>query len=486
MEIDEDEESEEDRSHLFTNPTLACDLPDEVEECEDDQEAEIRSNATEEDPEAETQVFTDQTVAVSDETLDINVMKSKDRALAKNNKKTNTKDAATVEIDVNEGNNDETQEFSDVTGGDTLAVDKEECESTQVFDNKTTEAETVAMECEATQVFNEKAAEAETVAVECEATQVIDNEDAKAETVVVECESTQVFDEKISEAGTVAVECEATQVFDENISEAETVAVECEATQVFDIKAAETETVAVECGATQVFDRNSVNAETIPIEGEETQAVDNELPIIQKEGSDASAEKIISECEPTLVCTDINVPVDDEPEQDKVVPKRGRRGKLSTKSEPKANITKDSEEIQPKRSGRISKRKSVADEEKPVQKSQETKRGRGRKGRGGKHTDVVTEDTDGGGEEISKKDERSLAEETTTEIDQVDSRTGDSISDKGDILFLLSILVNISAFFNETKDFICSLILYTIESFFDQGDSKATPSLLCIQHFSKC
>ncbi|XP_052685230.1 mediator of DNA damage checkpoint protein 1-like [Crassostrea angulata] len=580
VEIDEDEENEEDRSHLFANPTLACDLPDEVEESEDDQEAEKSSNATEEDQEAETQVFTDQTVAVSDETLDVNVMKSKDRATAKNDKKTNTKDAATIEIDVNEGNNDETQEFSDVAGGDTLVVDKEECESTQVFDNKTTEAETVAMECEATQGFSDKAAEAETVAVECEATQafneaetvaiecestqVFDNEAAKAETVSVECEATQVFDEKISEAETVVVECEATQVFDEKISEAETVAMECEATQVFDEKAAEAETVAVECEATQVFDKISVIAANVPVEYEEDQVLDNEQPINPKEDSDVTAETIPSECEPTVVCTEINIPVDDEPEQDKVVPKRGRRGKSSTKSEPKpkitegteetlvctdinipvddepeqdkvvskrgrrgksstksepkskitegteetlvctdinvpvddepeqdkvvpkrgrrgksstkseskpkitegteetlvctdinvpvedepeqvvpkrgrrgksstkskpqTEITEDTEEIQPK--GRISKRKSVANEEKPVQNSQETKKGQAGKGRGGKHTDVVTEDADGGDGDISKKSKASLAEETKTKMDQFDGRIDDSTSDK--------------------------------------------------------
>lgn len=39
--------------------------------------------------------------------LDVNVMKSKDRVIVKNDKKINIKDVVIIEIDVNEGNNDE-------------------------------------------------------------------------------------------------------------------------------------------------------------------------------------------------------------------------------------------------------------------------------------------------------------------------------------------------------------------------------------------
>lgn len=58
------------------------------------------------------------------------------------------------------------------------------------------------------------------------------------------------------------------------------------------------------------------------------------------------------------------------------------------------------------------------------------KKGQAGKGRGGKHTDVVTEDADGGDGDISKKSKASLAEETKTEMDQVDGRIDDSTSDK--------------------------------------------------------
>lgn len=39
--------------------------------------------------------------------MDVNVIKSKDRVIVKNDKKINIKDVVIIEIDVNEGNNDE-------------------------------------------------------------------------------------------------------------------------------------------------------------------------------------------------------------------------------------------------------------------------------------------------------------------------------------------------------------------------------------------
>ena len=77
---------------------------------------------------------------------------------------------------------------------------------------------------------------------------------------------------------------------------------------------------------------------------------------------------------------------------------------------------------------------------------EETKKGQAGKGRGGKHTDVVTEDADGGDGDISKKSKASLAEETKTEMDQVDGRIDVSTSDKGEILFLFSKLLHKSVF----------------------------------------
>ncbi|XP_062609764.1 mediator of DNA damage checkpoint protein 1-like isoform X2 [Saccostrea cucullata] len=477
VEEEENEEEEADMSHLFANPTLASDLPEDVKDTEEEED----TVTDEGDQEAETQVFTDQTVAVSDETVAVSdasvaisedtLVKNKSRGKGGKKYGRTSKSTPIVEVELNEDEDEATQKISDITDGATLAVcNQAENEATQVFDNKMKEAETVAIECEATQVFNDKSAEAETVAIECEATQVFN--DKSAETMAIECEATQVFDEKTSEAETVVFECEQG---DEKMAEAETVAVECEATQVFDDnKAAEAETLAMD-GATQVFDdkpsgdemgdsdstqvlgEKNLDADVIPAECEATQVFDYDELNIVKRKSDSTAETVALECEPTQVFdegtdsgpstarSDRNTEVETEDhsepkqstEEDQTVKKKGRsRGKKSTaESKPKSEVTVDSEEIQPKRSGRISKRKSLAVEEKPVEKAQDTttKKGRGRRGKGGKNTANVTEESGERGEEVTKEETESdlTTEKMTTEEGVVDGRVNDTKSDTG-------------------------------------------------------
>ncbi|XP_061191374.1 mediator of DNA damage checkpoint protein 1-like [Saccostrea echinata] len=475
VEVEEEEENEEeetDMSHLFANPTLASDLPDDVKDTEEDEDTVTKEG----DQETETQVFTDQTVAVGDQTVAISdqtvavsdetvavsdetvaiseetLVKNKGRAKGGKKYGRNAKCAPVVEVEVNE--DDATQKISEITDAATLAVcDQVECEATQVFDSKMKEAETVAIECEATQVLNEKSAEAETVVLECEATQVFDAKTPEAETVVLECE---IGDEKITEAETVAVECEATQVFDDNkAAEAETVAMD-EATQVFNDKLSEDEKG--DSDSTQVLDEKISDAETVSGECEATQVFDNEECNIVKERGNSTAETVALECDPTQVFdegtdsgpsksttvrsdrnteaeTDDHSEITQGIEEVQVVRKRGRgRGKKSAaESEPKSEVTVDSEEIQPKRSGRISKRKSLIVEDKPVEKALDTttRKGRGRRGKGSKNMADVTEESGGKGEEVTKEETVSdfTTEKTTTEVEEVDSRVDDTKSD---------------------------------------------------------
>nr|XP_022314103.1 mediator of DNA damage checkpoint protein 1-like isoform X2 [Crassostrea virginica] len=495
VEIEEEEENSEDKSHLFANPTLACDLPEEEEEYGEDQDTEKESHETEEDPEAETQAVNDQTVAVTDETLDVSAVKGKSnvRVAVDKKKQRNAKDALQVENAANAA----TQKFSDGTDGDTLAVDKDECDATQLFDNKVTEAETVAMECEATLALNKKvsdmnalksgkkATEAETVEFEYEATQDLDDKAAAAETVAMESEATQAFSRKIVEAETVPVECDATQILEEKITEVETAALECEATQVLDEKVSEVETVPVECDATQVLDEkgaelgttsfeveldvksaqdedmvvddsstnekqaatvvveaetdvNIHNAETVPVGCDETQVLED---LTTKESKDSPLKTVAVECEPTQILSDAQG--GGEKSTDEVVKKRGRGKKGTSKTETKPSVPEDHEEVQPKRSGRLSKRKSLQSEDKPIEKTQEaSKKGRGKRGKGGNKVEDIAEETDedrenttekeSDGEKKTTEDEKEcITEKTTDAMDGTNSKLKNLSPEKG-------------------------------------------------------
>lgn len=513
MEIEEEEENSEDKSHLFANPTLACDLPEEEEEYGDDQDTEKESHDTEEDPEAETQAVNDQTVAVTDETLDVSAVKGKSnvRVAVDKKKQRNAKDALQVENAANAA----TQKFSDGTDGDTLAVDKDEFDATQLFDNKVTEAETVAMECEATLALNKKvsdmnahksgkkAAEAETVEFEYEATQDLDDKAAAAETVAMECEATQAFSRKIVEAETVPVECDATQILEEEITEVETAALECEATQVLDEKVSEVETVPVECDATQVLDEKGAevgttsfeveldvksaqdedmvvddsstnekqaatvvvetevdvkidNAETVPVGCDETQVLED----LTNESKDSPLKTVAVECEPTQILDDTQGVGDKS--TDEVVKKRGRGKKDTSKTETKPNVPEDHEEVQPKRSGRLSKRKSLQSEDKPIEKTQEaSKKGRGKRGKGGNKVEDIAEETEEGkenttekesdGEKKTTEDEKECITETTTDaMDGTNNKLKNLSPEKGKMLSLLCITVMLTSHVSTT------------------------------------